>query len=410
MARSSSTSVVNNFRPGRELAMFILAMLGLVVVFHLWIQKGRGFDQGCWGFNPPTEAAGAPTFNCSAVVYSDAGTIFGISNVYWGGLFYAVVAGLTLLVGLSRGAALDRLKTARLGMAGIGFLYSLYLIYYQVTLIGEYCALCLTSAAIVIVLFTLMALDYLAARGHVRRRTAEAADAAPRGTLLRYLPVVVVAAALVVADIAYFRTLGAPKPSAPAGAVASAEGCYYDNQERTVPNYAEFVSAGDPVKGNPQASVTVIEFFDPNCPHCATLYPVMDSVMTTHGDRARFVYKPIALWDISRGQVAALMIAAEEGKFFEMLEAQFAAQQQGGLSEEQVRQIAANIGMDVDAMAAKMRAGGYAMAMDREVSRLANLLSRFSVPRVWINGKTVGVRSAECLREHIEAEAAAPAS
>ena len=82
-ASSASSTLLATYRPVIDRILFVLAILGVLTTVHLWIQQGRGFDQGCWGFNPPS-AEEAATFNCEAVVYSDAGKLFGLSNVYWG--------------------------------------------------------------------------------------------------------------------------------------------------------------------------------------------------------------------------------------------------------------------------------------------------------------------------------------
>lgn len=116
------------------------------MVVHLWLMVDRGFDRGCFGFSAPTAVV-----ECEAVIQSDAGSLFGISNAVWGLLFYLGVAGLSALVAFSTGfgATARRLRHA---LIGIGFAYSAYLVYVQATQIGQWCKLCLISAGIVTVL------------------------------------------------------------------------------------------------------------------------------------------------------------------------------------------------------------------------------------------------------------------
>src|SRR5690606_32768031 len=98
----------------------------------------------------------------------------------------------------------------------------------------------------------------------------------------------------------------------------------YDASKSRVENYEDFVSFGDPSAGDPNSDVIVIEFFDPNCPHCKTLHPLMKAAVDSLGSQARFVFRPFVLRPSSLMQIEALHIAAQQGKFFEMLDAQYA--------------------------------------------------------------------------------------
>ena len=135
--------------------------------------------------------------------------------------------------------------------------------------------------------------------------------------------------------------------------------CLYDPDKPIITNYEALVGPKDPYKGNPDAAVTVVEFFDPNCPHCKALHPVMKATIAKYGDRARFVYKPVSLWQYSIAQNVALWVAAEEGKFFEVLELQFEQQQRGGFRMPKIRELVAEVGMDADSLEQHMRNGEY---------------------------------------------------
>ena len=181
---SSGPSWLSTYRPAIDQALFILAILGVMVTVHLWIQQGRGFDQGCWGFNPPQ--GGAETFNCSAVVNSDAGELLGISNVYWGMFFYFLLAALSFAIIRVAPEMVATLKKARGVMIGAGFIYSMQLVNYQFNSIGELCALCLTSAAIATLLFIVTLVD-LATTKKAGDAKAERAAATKLYLVLRVL-------------------------------------------------------------------------------------------------------------------------------------------------------------------------------------------------------------------------------
>lgn len=133
-------------------SIYAAALAGILVVVHLWLMVDRGFDRGCFGFSEPT-----PVVECEAVIQSDAGSLFGMSNAVWGLLFYAGLAGLSFGIGMGKLPAVAR--KARGAMIYVGLAYSAYLVYVQASQIGAWCKLCLISASLVAVLAILVSLD-----------------------------------------------------------------------------------------------------------------------------------------------------------------------------------------------------------------------------------------------------------
>jgi protein-disulfide isomerase/uncharacterized membrane protein len=413
MARSRSQIPrrLSTFRPAIDRAVFALALLGILTSFHLKIQQDRGFDQGCFGFS--TSEKVEASFNCAVVTESDASSLFGVSNTIWGLIFYLAVAALTVAVAFNWKNRLLQFKKARALLILAGFLYSLYLVYFQFFGIGELCALCLTSAGISTALFALQAVDFFTFPSSKQRQDSIMSLKPIREVSVMGAAVLLVAV-LVGADFAYFDRLEpAVAVEEPTSAQAvSAEGvpsgeCMYDPEHPVVEDYTALINFFDPSRGNAEAEVTVIEYFDPNCPHCKTIHPIMKEVIQTHGDKARFVFKPFVLWSHSVAQSEALYAAAQEGKFFEMLDLQYAIQQpQTGLSEEQLRAIASEIGMNPDVLIKRIESGLYrrtlAETKDKGVKAGVN-----STPAVLINGRFVesDSRNVDCLRKLIDGAA-----
>ena len=393
------------YRPALDTAVFILGLLGILVVLHLWIQADRGFDRGCFGFSS-TPA----TVECEVVTQSDAGTMFGVSNVIWGLVFYlglSLLSFATVSVGPKK---LVSVKQLRAGAIGIGFLYSLYLVYVQTAQIGEYCKLCLISAGIVAILFILQVIDF-----RLTSKTGSAAEAEPPAARFKLFTGLVIATVVLAgADVLYFQNLPpnevVQSASTPPVAEGSAVGdqalgdCQYDLDKPTVENYRDLVTFTDPSMGNPDAPVTVIEFFDPNCPHCATLHPIMKQVVEQYGDRAWFVWRPFLNWPASMSQIEALYFAAQDGKFFEMMEEQFRRLSPQAISIDELGEIATQIGLDGDLMRTRLQRGLYQNIIMRQ--RQAGVEAGIrSVPAVMINGRFVRTRSASCIGQLIEAAA-----
>lgn len=401
------------YRPVLDRVVFGVALLGLVVTAHLYIQQGRGFDRGCLGFSEPSAASAG----CAIVTQSEASTLFGVSNAIWGFVFYLAVVGLSLALPFVVRQRQPLVKRARAALIAFGFLYSLYLVYFQSIQLDTFCALCLTSAGLVATLFVLQVVDYVRPPDPAPMSPSAMSPASPSRQGLVLGGLVVAVFVLIGADFAYFNSIAV----APAGDLAfdpNAEPvsqqvygpgeCRYDPNLRPVADYASYVNAIDPIRGNPDAPVTVIEFFDVNCPHCKTLHPIMEQVIAEHGERARFVYKPFVIFQQSVAQTAALYAAAQEGKFFEMLDLQFEAQNPRGLSAEQLRGMARQIGIDPDLMIQRVESGLF-MSFIQMQQRLGQEAGLRSVPSVMINGRVVETASKtpECLGQLITAAAAA---
>lgn len=400
-ASSSRPARLSSYRPSVDRFVFGLALLGVFVTVHLWVQQRRGFADGCLGFGE----LGEGSFDCAAVLQSGASELFGVSNVVWGFLFYVVVAVLSFVIARVGPGRRATLKQARLGVLGFGFLYSAYLVVYQWTQVGQWCALCLTSAALVTAMLAFQLYDYFTASD--RPATAMNTRLVKKETrLLAALAVVVLLVSG--ADALYFNGAEGSAQTALASVAGSdtlqvAEGCYYDPEKGAVVDPDQLVGMSDPVKGNPEGDVTVLEYFDPNCPHCRTFYPQMQELIAQYGDRVRFVYKPIPLWEFSIPQIEALYAAQQQGKFTAMLEGQFANQSPNGLSLAQMKAIAQEIGMDAEAMEARIRSGLFRMQWQQSRQQ-AGEIGLTGVPSVLIDGRFVAgpSRTPRCLALMIE--------
>ncbi len=407
-ASASPSGFLSVYRPLIDRLVFGLSVFGVLVTVHLWIQQGRGFDQGCWGFNPPQ--GGEQLFNCEAVVTSGAGSIMGISNVYWGMLFYGAMAVLGFLLMRAKPEGVATLKRARAGLIGFGFIYSMYLVNYQINSIGELCALCLTSAAIATVLFGTTIYDLITGdKSGALRAPASTLKGEPRF----YSGALGILAVLLFGDFVYFNNLPAPPPPptepiiVDAPPITEPPACLYDNRLQPYANYLSLISDNDPMVGNRESDVVIIEYFDPNCPHCQDLHPLMKQMVATHSDSVRFYFIPFPIRDYSMPQIEAMYAAHEQGKFTEMVDAQMAMRRTAGITVAELREIAERIGMDVERMNAQMRAGTFRKRIIDQRAK-AQDTGMSSVPTVVINGRFIGSRSPGCFAQFINE--AVPAS
>ncbi len=107
-----------------------------------------------------------------------------------------------------------------------------------------------------------------------------------------------------------------------------------------------FRDPGSPVGGNADGDVTMVEFFDYNCPYCRQVAPVMaEAVAADPG--LRIVYKEFPILGPGSIFAAKAALAAErQGKYGEFHEALMNAESR--VEETTVLAIAEEIGLDVE--------------------------------------------------------------
>jgi protein-disulfide isomerase len=80
-------------------------------------------------------------------------------------------------------------------------------------------------------------------------------------------------------------------------------------------------TAGRPIRGNPAAKVTIVNFDDLECPYCARMHKeLFPATMARYGDKVRFVYKDDPLTDLHpwamHASVDANCLAAQSGPVY----------------------------------------------------------------------------------------------
>ncbi|TIW17539.1 MAG: DsbA family protein [Mesorhizobium sp.] len=132
-----------------------------------------------------------------------------------------------------------------------------------------------------------------------------------------------------------------------------------------------------PVGGNAQGNVTLVEFFDYNCPYCRMMAPIMEQAVADD-PQLRIVYKefPI-LGPDSVFAVKAALAADKQGKYGAFHRALYAAKTR--VTEAVVLKTAAEAGLDVERMKADMRQPDIQASIDRN-TELAQALRITGTP------------------------------
>jgi protein-disulfide isomerase len=115
------------------------------------------------------------------------------------------------------------------------------------------------------------------------------------------------------------------------------------------------VGTRDHIQGSAHAQLTLVEYGDYECPHCARAYPIIKAVQRRLGSKLRFVYRNFPLVNLHpHAEPAAEMAeaAAAQGKFWEMHDALF--ENQRALEIEDLIGYATQLGLDVARVASEL--------------------------------------------------------
>jgi protein-disulfide isomerase len=170
---------------------------------------------------------------------------------------------------------------------------------------------------------------------------------------------------------------------------------------------ALFRDAADPVKGNAQGDVTVVEFFDARCGYCKQLHPTMDQLLRRDRN-IRLVLKDLPiLGPTSVVASRALLAAQRQGKYADLFDALLSLR--GEPTEAVLRQSAERAGIDWARLRRDMEDPAITGRIDQNLS-LARALSIEGTPALVIGTTLVpGAVDLPTLERLVaEARAAAP--
>jgi protein-disulfide isomerase len=133
----------------------------------------------------------------------------------------------------------------------------------------------------------------------------------------------------------------------------------------TNPTMAPPVSARDHGRGAENASLTLVEYGDFECPHCGTAYPIVKELHRRFEDRVRFVFRHFPLTNVhphAQAAAEASEFAATSGAFWQMHDTLY--EQQKRLAGGELLTLAAGLALDGGGPVA--RAGGTQVLSARE--------------------------------------------
>jgi len=176
----------------------------------------------------------------------------------------------------------------------------------------------------------------------------------------------------------------------------------YENASLLVRDYS-------PVKGDPDAKVTIVEFFDPACETCRAFYPFVEQLMEANPGKVNLVLRYTPFHDGSDYVVKILEAARKQDKFWETLQATFASQpawaSHGHPQPERLWIYLEKTGLDIEKAKKDMHSSAITDRIRQDMTD-ARQLQVTKTPGYFVNGKPLVQFGYEQLQELVESEVA----
>jgi protein-disulfide isomerase len=171
---------------------------------------------------------------------------------------------------------------------------------------------------------------------------------------------------------------------------------------------SEVVTTGAPVRGNPDAPVTIVEFSDFHCPFCRRVQPAVSQVLAKYGDKVKLVYRDFPLDQLhpqARAAAEASRCAQEQGKFWEFHDVLF--RNDPDATAPTLNKLAKEAGLDAAAFETCRASGKYKQPVQASSVEGARL-GITGTPTFFVNGRIlVGAQPLEEFSKIIDDELAA---
>jgi protein-disulfide isomerase len=140
-----------------------------------------------------------------------------------------------------------------------------------------------------------------------------------------------------------------------------------------------------PIRGSPNAPVTIYEIADFECPYCQQAYPILDQVMKKYNESVKLVFLHFPLPQHPNAQKAAeaAECANDQGKFWEYYDSLFSTKR---LEVSELKKQAASLGLDMKKFNSCLDGGEKAPLIEAFVNLVAQN-GIYSTPTFIINGR-----------------------
>lgn len=156
-----------------------------------------------------------------------------------------------------------------------------------------------------------------------------------------------------------------------------------------------------------EASVVLVEYGDFQCPACASVFPLVEQVVSDYEDEVSFVFRHYPLTQIHPNAMVAhraAEAAAQQDMFFEMYEQLYTNQQQWSEAEEPfelVQNYAETIGLDMVQFEQDYNDPATLSRVNEDLQN-GGQVGVSGTPTFFLNGEKIEIRSYEGIKQTIE--------
>ena len=317
-----------------QILIFILVSTGIYLTFHMHFNLSAGQDCSTGGCSN--------TFNALKPL--------GLSNVYWGMLYYFTLAILCLTpIVLRFNNFYTFFIRIRNYLIFSGFLYSTFLMLYIAFSRLPFCTLCFMSFLICSSLFAIL----------IKIKFSDAYNKSN-------------------ANIAYPITL-----------IICTLFIIFDYTNINKDKYNIPIS-NSVVLGNPNARVTIIEWTDFQCPFCAKSVKMIDQILEKYPNDVKVVIKNFPLPNHKEAMIAAryALAAHKQCKYNEMYHLIFSNYKRLSDNKDLPLKYAQKLGLDMIQFVEDFESTEILNQIELEINQLKDSgIPRLAVPKFLINGK-----------------------
>lgn len=169
------------------------------------------------------------------------------------------------------------------------------------------------------------------------------------------------------------------------------------------------VVSDDYIKGNMDATVTIIEYLDFECEACGAYYPLVKELSEKYKNDVRFVSRYFPLMGHKNGLTSALAVEAssKQGKYWEMYDILFENQQSWGgkqaVDSTLFETYAKQIGLNIDQFKKDINSKEVKDRVNRDLNN-GKILEITGTPSFFVNGEKIpNPKNIEDFKTFIEA-------
>jgi protein-disulfide isomerase/uncharacterized membrane protein len=296
----------NKHLAAHSLGQLVVSIIGFSLsVFAAFLHIKLKFGEG-----GPLVCDVNETINCSKIIGSEFGELFGISLGAYGMAFFGIAAGMSLLPIITQ-VSKAYVSLWRFFVASVGMLVALIAAFFSYFIIKGVCEVCSSIQLVCLIYFILVVREYLNSRGQlVFAENKTFLKIAMMTSLLFFVPLLLAASGSY-----YYQTFYRTNSDEVMRllAMVSEGAARYSKGKNGAPE--------DYRKGNDNAPVVLVEFTDFECPFCYRLHLLLGEIQQKIGeDNLLVVFRnwPLSYHSHAKDLAIAARCAGRQGRFWEM--------------------------------------------------------------------------------------------